>query len=111
QVSTGRASDVAVCFSGVFLMTAPAPIRVAVTGAAGQIGYATLFRLASGEIFGSHRPVILHLLEVPPVMAALDGIQMELDDCAFPTLTGVKKFDSDHLEEGFRDVNFVILVG
>jgi malate dehydrogenase len=53
-----------------------APIHVAVTGAAGQIGYATLFRLASGEIFGSHRPVVLHLIEVPPVMAALDGIQM-----------------------------------
>ncbi len=88
-----------------------APIHVAVTGAAGQIGYATLFRLASGEIFGSHRPVVLHLIEVPPVMAALDGIQMELDDCAFPTLAGVQKHDSDHLEEGFRDCNFVILVG
>ena len=92
-------------------MTANAPIRVAITGAAGQIGYATLFRLASGQIFGAHRPVILHLIEVPPVMAALDGIEMELDDCAFPTLAGVKKFDSDHLEEAFRDVNFVILVG
>ena len=92
-------------------MTATAPIRVAVTGAAGQIGYATLFRLASGEIFGKHRPVILHLIEVPPVMPALDGIQMELDDCAFPTLVGVEKFDSDHLEDAFRDVNFVILVG
>ena len=57
-----------------------APIHVAVTGAAGQIGYATLFRLASGEIFGPHRPVCLHLIEVPPVMAALDGIHMELDD-------------------------------
>jgi malate dehydrogenase len=88
-----------------------APIHVAVTGAAGQIGYATLFRLASGEIFGAHRPVVLHLIEVPPVMAALDGIQMELDDCAFPTLAGVQKHDSDHLEEGFRDCNFVILVG
>ena len=92
-------------------MTGPAPIHVAVTGAAGQIGYASLFRIASGEIFGSHRPVVLHLIEVPPVMAALDGIQMELEDCAFPTLAGVVKCDSDHLEEGFRDVNFVILVG
>lgn len=88
-----------------------APIHVAVTGAAGQIGYATLFRLASGEIFGPHRPVCLHLIEVPPVMAALDGIQMELDDCAFPTLVGVQKHDSDHLEDAFRDCNFVVLVG
>lgn len=88
-----------------------APIHVAVTGAAGQIGYATLFRLASGEIFGPHRPVCLHLIEVPPVMAALDGIHMELDDCAFPTLASVQKHDSDHLEDGFRDCNFVILVG
>ena len=88
-----------------------APIHVAVTGAAGQIGYAALFRLASGEIFGQHRPVVLHLIEVPPVMAALDGIHMELDDCAFPTLAGVVKHDSDHMEEGFCDCNFVVLVG
>ncbi|MCX7393019.1 MAG: malate dehydrogenase [Planctomycetales bacterium] len=88
-----------------------APIHVAVTGAAGQIGYATLFRLASGEIFGQHRPVVLHLIEVPPVMAALDGIHMELDDCAFPNLAGVIKHDSDHMEDGFRDCNFILLVG
>ena len=88
-----------------------APIHVAVTGAAGNIGYATLFRLASGEIFGPHRPVCLHLIEVPPVMSALDGIHMELDDCAFPTLAGVQKHDSDHLEEAFRDCNFILLVG
>ena len=92
-------------------MTDVAPIRVAITGAAGQIGYATLFRLASGQIFGAHRPVILHLIELPAAIAALDGIQMELDDCAFPTLAGVEKYDSDHLEEAFHDVNFVILVG
>ena len=88
-----------------------APIHVAVTGAAGQIGYATLFRLASGEIFGQHRPVVLHLIEVPPVMAALNGIHMELDDCAFPNLAGVIKHDSDHMEDGFRDCNFILLVG
>jgi malate dehydrogenase len=88
-----------------------APIRVAVTGSAGQIGYAMLFRLASGEVFGPDQPVILHLIEVPPVMAALDGIHMELDDCAFPTLHGVVKADSDHLEQGFKDVNWVIGVG
>ena len=92
-------------------MTDVAPIRVAITGAAGQIGYATLFRLASGQIFGAHRPVILHLIELPAAITALDGIQMELDDCAFPTLAGVEKYDSDHLEEAFHDVNFVILVG
>jgi malate dehydrogenase len=88
-----------------------APIRVAVTGAAGQIGYALVFRLASGEVFGPDQPVILHLIEVPPVLPALDGVQMELDDCAFPTLAGVVKADSDHLEDGFRDCNFVLCVG
>lgn len=88
-----------------------APVRVAVTGAAGQIGYALLFRLASGEVFGPDQPVILHLIEVPPAMGGLDGIHMELDDCAFPTLTGVVKADSDHLETGFKDVNFVLCVG
>jgi malate dehydrogenase len=88
-----------------------APIRVAVTGAAGQIGYALIFRLASGEVFGPKQPVILHLVEVPPVMAALDGVQMELDDCAFPTLAGVVKADSNHLEDGFAGCNFVLCVG
>ncbi len=88
-----------------------APIRVAVTGAAGQIGYALIFRLASGQIFGPQQPVILHLVEVPPVMPALDGVEMELDDCAFSTLAGVVKADSNHLEEGFRDCNFVLCVG
>jgi malate dehydrogenase len=88
-----------------------APIRVAVTGAAGNIGYALIFRIASGEVFGPDQPVILHLIEVPPVLKALDGVQMELDDCAFSTLAGVKKFDSDHLEEGFADCNWVLCVG
>ncbi len=87
------------------------PIRVAVTGAAGQIGYALVFRLASGQVFGPDQPVILHLIEVPPVMSALDGVEMELDDCAFPTLAGVVKADSDHLEDGFADANFVLCVG
>jgi malate dehydrogenase len=88
-----------------------APIRVAITGAAGQIGYSLIFRIASGEVFGPDQPVILHLVEVPPVMKALDGVHMELDDCAFPTLTGVVKADSDHLEDGFRDCNWVLCVG
>ena len=87
------------------------PIRVAVTGAAGQIGYALLFRLASGEVFGPDQPVILHLIELPQTKAALDGIEMELDDCAFDTLAGVVKADSDHLEDGFRNCSFVLCVG
>ncbi len=87
------------------------PIRVAVTGAAGQIGYALLFRLASGEVFGHDQPVILHLIELPQAKAALDGIEMELDDCAFDTLAGVVKADSDHLEQGFADCNYVLCVG
>ena len=87
------------------------PIRVAVTGAAGQIGYALVFRIASGQMFGPDQPVILHLVEIPPVLSALDGVEMELDDCAFPTLAGVVKADSDHLEDGFRDCNWVLCVG
>jgi len=88
-----------------------APIRVAITGAAGQIGYALVFRIASGQVFGPDQPVILHLVEVPPVMKALDGVEMELDDCAFPTLAGIVKADSDHLEDAFRDCNWVLCVG
>lgn len=87
------------------------PIRVAVTGAAGNIGYALVFRLASGAVFGPDQPVILHLIEIPPVLSALDGVEMELDDCAFPTLAGVVKADSDHLEDGFADCNLVLCVG
>ena len=87
------------------------PIRIAVTGAAGQIGYALVFRLASGEVFGPDQPVIVQMIEIPPVLPALDGVQMELDDCAFPTLAGVVKADSDHLEDGFADCNFVLCVG
>jgi malate dehydrogenase len=87
------------------------PIRVAITGAAGQIGYSLLFRIASGEVFGPNQPVILHLVEVPPAMGALDGIHMELDDCAFPTLAGVVKASSDNLDAAFKDVNFVLCVG
>jgi malate dehydrogenase len=87
------------------------PIRVAVTGAAGQIGYAMAFRLASGEIFGPEQPVILQLVEIPPAMKALDGLRMELEDCSFAALAGVETADSDHLEQGFRNANWVILLG
>jgi malate dehydrogenase len=87
------------------------PIRVAVTGAAGNIGYALAFRLASGAILGPDQPIILHLVEIPPVLPALGGVEMELHDCAFPTLAGVVKADSDHLEDGFGDCNLVLCVG
>lgn len=87
------------------------PLHVAVTGAAGQIGYSLIFRIASGEVFGANQPVVLHLIEIPPAMGALDGIEMELDDCAYPNLAGIVKADSDHLEDGFRDCNFVVCVG
>ncbi len=87
------------------------PIRVAVTGAAGQIGYSLIFRIAAGEVFGRNQPVALNLVEIPPALGALDGIHMELDDCAFPTLTGVVKADSDHLDQGFKDCNYVVCVG
>jgi len=87
------------------------PIRVAVTGAAGQIGYALLFRIASGSMFGPDQPVILHLIEIPDEKAlkALGGVVMELEDCSFPLLKGVVPTSS--LEEGFRGVNWSLLVG
>jgi len=85
------------------------PIRVAVTGAAGQIGYSLLFRIASGSMFGPEQPVILHLIEIEPALPALAGVVMELQDCAFPTLAGVVATAS--LDEGFKGVNWVLLVG
>src|SRR5262245_37769957 len=85
------------------------PIRVAVTGAAGQIGYALIFRIASGAMFGPDQPVILHLIEIEQVLPSLGGVGMELDDCAFPLLKGVVPTAS--LDEGFRDVNWALLVG
>src|SRR5437588_4237249 len=84
------------------------PIRVAVTGAAGQIGYSLLFRIASGVMFGPDQPVILHLIEIEPALPALNGLVMELDDCAFPLLKGVVTTAS--LEEGFREINWALLV-
>jgi malate dehydrogenase len=85
------------------------PLRVAVTGAAGQIGYALVFRIASGAMFGPDQPVILHLIEIEPVLPALSGVVMELDDCAFPLLKGVVA--TANLDEGFRGVNWALLVG
>src|SRR6266853_2047392 len=85
------------------------PIRVAVTGAAGQIGYSLLFRIASGAMFGPGQPVILHLIEIEPALPALNGVVMELDDCAFPLLKGI--VPTANLDEGFRGVNWALLVG
>ncbi|MGJ8651459.1 MAG: malate dehydrogenase [Opitutaceae bacterium] len=85
------------------------PIRVAVTGAAGQIGYALLFRIASGAMFGPDQPVALNLIEIPPALDALKGVVMELDDCAFPLLKDVVA--TTDLDEGFTDVNWALLVG
>jgi malate dehydrogenase len=88
---------------------AKAPVRVAVTGAAGQIGYSILPRIASGAVFGPDQPVILHLIEIEPALPALGGVVMELDDCAFPLLKGI--VPTANLDEGFRGVNWALLVG
>lgn len=85
------------------------PIRVAVTGAAGQIGYSLLFRIASGAMFGPDQKVALNLIEIEPAMKALEGVVMELDDCAFPLLTDIQATSS--LDEGFTGVNWALLVG
>jgi len=85
------------------------PIRIAITGAAGQIGYSLLFRIASGAMFGPEQPVILHLIEIEPALGALNGVVMELQDCAFPLLKGIVPTAS--LDEGFAGVNWALLVG
>jgi len=85
------------------------PVRVAVTGAAGQIGYSLLFRIASGAVFGPDQPVILQLLEITPALGALEGVKMELDDCAFPLLAGI--VGTDNAETAFGDADAAFLVG
>ena len=85
------------------------PIRIAVTGAAGQIGYSLLFRIATGAMFGPEQPVILHLIEIEPALPALNGVVMELQDCALPLLKGIVPTAS--LDEGFAGVNWALLVG
>jgi len=85
------------------------PIKVAVTGAAGHIGYALVFRIASGQMFGPDQPVALYLIEIPPALGALEGVVMELQDCAFPLLEPV--VPTADLDEGFRDINWALLVG
>ena len=86
-----------------------APVRVTVTGAAGQIGYALLFRIASGAMLGDDQPVILQLLDITPAMEALEGVRMELDDCAFPLLADVVCTDDPNV--GFKDTDYALLVG
>jgi malate dehydrogenase len=85
------------------------PVRIAVTGAAGQIGYSLLFRIASGDMLGKDQPVILQLLEITPALKALEGVVMELNDCAFPLLHGV--VTSDQATVAFKDVEYALLVG
>ena len=85
------------------------PVRVTVTGAAGQISYSLLFRIASGAMLGPDQPVILHMLEITPALEALRGVAMELDDCAFPLLAGM--VCTDQAEEAFRDAQYALLVG
>ncbi len=90
-------------------MATKSPIRVAVTGAAGNIGYAAIFRLASGAVFGADQPVALNLIEVGPGLNALAGVVMELQDCAFPLLTDVVA--TGDLNEGFKDADWCLLIG
>lgn len=85
------------------------PVRVAITGAAGQIGYQLCFRIAAGDMLGPDQPVILQLIEIPPAIGALEGVAMELDDAAFPLLHGV--VTTTELDEGFKDADVAILVG
>jgi malate dehydrogenase len=87
----------------------PAPVRVAVTGAAGQIGYSLLFRIASGAMLGPEQPVVLQLLEITPALTALNGVAMELDDCAFPLLSDVVM--TDDADVAFGDADYALLVG
>src|SRR4051812_3195012 len=85
------------------------PVRVAVTGAAGQIGYSLLFRIASGEMLGKEQPVILQLLDLPQGQKALKGVMMELEDCAFPLLAGM--IGTDDPGTAFKDSQVALLVG
>ncbi len=85
------------------------PLKIAVTGAAGQISYSLLFRIAAGDLFGMEQPVVLHLLEIPPAMEVLNGVVMELDDCAFPLLQRI--VPTDNPETAFEEIDYAFLVG
>jgi len=86
-----------------------APVRVTITGAAGQIGYQLAFRIASGQMLGPNQPVILQMLEIPPALPALQGVMMELEDCAFSTLAGIVATDDPNI--AFKDCDYALLVG
>ncbi|RZA12074.1 MAG: malate dehydrogenase [Proteobacteria bacterium] len=86
-----------------------APVRVAITGAAGQIGYSLLFRIASGEVFGKDTPVHIHMIELPVAIKGAEGTAMEIEDCAFPALASINIFDNP--EKGFEGINWALLVG
>jgi malate dehydrogenase len=85
------------------------PVRVAITGAAGNIGYALAFRIAAGDMLGTDQPIVLQLIEIPPAMDALNGVVMELNDCAFPLLRGIVA--TSDIDEGFDEVDYAMLVG
>ena len=85
------------------------PVHVTITGAAGNIGYALAFRIAAGDMLGPDQPVVLQLLEIPPALPALNGVVMELNDCAFPLLAGIVATDDANV--GFKDSNYALLVG
>ena len=85
------------------------PVRVAITGAAGQISYSLIFRVASGDMLGKDQPVILQLLEIPPAMGALEGVVMELNDCAFPLVAGIVATDDPNV--AFKETDYALLVG
>ncbi|MDA9015047.1 malate dehydrogenase, partial [Porticoccaceae bacterium] len=85
------------------------PVRVTVTGAAGQISYSLLFRIAAGEMLGPNQPVILQMLEITPALDALKGVAMELEDCAFPLVAGITCTDQANI--AFKDTDYALLVG
>ncbi len=85
------------------------PVRITVTGAAGQISYSLLFRIAAGEMLGPNQPVILQMLEITPALDALKGVAMELEDCAFPLLEGMTC--TDDAEQAFNEADYALLVG
>jgi malate dehydrogenase len=95
--------------SSLFVDTGKKPVHVTVTGAAGQIGYALLFRIASGQMFGPDQPIVLRMLEIEPAMKALEGVAMELDDCAFPLLSDMVL--THKTEEAFDGTSWALLVG
>lgn len=86
-----------------------APLRIAITGGAGQVAYQLLFRIAAGELFGHDQPVILHILELPEVIQPLEGVKMELQDCAFPLLRGVEIFSDPYV--AFKEIDYALLIG